>query len=177
MAGKTVPLSVRMASDDMTALSELNVNDAITPSDKIRKLIRQAHRRQKGQANYDEALAIAEEQLSPTLRRIRAHEARQHVHSDLIVYFLNWLPDVLAVVITTLDESGDDDHRQILETFERDIADRIFGLQLEVLRMALTPSASFYRAKTLDERLPEVLELARLVESGRPTEERKKDHE
>ncbi|MGI9503929.1 MAG: hypothetical protein ACR2RE_12845 [Geminicoccaceae bacterium] len=171
MPGKTVPLSVRMAPDDMTALSELDVSDAITPSDKIRTLVRQAHRRQKGQTDYAEALAIAEEQLMPTLRRIRGKEARDHIHSDLVVHFLNWLPDVLALVTTTLPNAGDDDHHQAIQLFERDIADRIAALLLSTLKMALTPATSCYSAKALDEKLPEVLELARLVASARNTKE------
>ena len=171
MPGKTVPLSVRLAQDDMTALSELDVSDAITPSDKIRKLVRQAHRRQKGQTDYAEALAIAEEQLMPTLRRIRENEAKGHIHSDLVVHFLTWLPDVLAIVTTTLRNTDDDDHHQAMQVFERDIADRIAALLSSTLKMALTPATSCYSAEALDEKLPEVLELARLVASARSTKE------
>jgi hypothetical protein len=171
VAGKSVPLSVRMAPDDMSMLSELTVSEAITPSEKLRKLVRQAYRRQKGQANYAEALAIAEEQLSPTVRKIREYEAKHHVHSDLILHFLNWLPDVLALTTTTQAEPEDDEQTRAWEAFEGDIADRIFALLLEVMKMGLTPSTNCYRAATLNDRLPEILTLARLITVGQ--EERK----
>lgn len=152
-----------MASDDMSMLSELTVSEAVTPSEKLRKLVRQAYRRQKGQANYAQALAIAEEQLSPIVRKIREHEAKQHVRSDLVIHFLNWLPDVLALTTTTQAEVEDNDQAKTWEVFEDDIADRILALLLEVLKMGLTPSTNCYRAATLNDRLPEILTLARLI--------------
>ena len=167
LPGKTVPLSVRMSADDMTALAELDLSDAVTPSDKLRKLVRNAYRRQKGQTDYAEALAIAEEQLSPTLRRVRNYEAKWHVHSDLVVYFLNWLPDALAIVTAGISDPDGKLKRQSLEIFERDIADRVTALLLETLKMALTPATSCYRAATLNEKLPELLELTQLIEPGR----------
>ncbi|MGI9493133.1 MAG: hypothetical protein ACR2QF_12105 [Geminicoccaceae bacterium] len=171
MAGKSVPLSVRMAPDDMSMLSELTVSEAITPSDKLRKLVRQAYRRQKGQANYAEALTLAEEQLSPIVHKIREYEAKHHVRSDLIIHFLNWLPDVLALTTTTQAEAGDDDQTTTWEAFEDDIGDRIFALLLEVMKMGFTPSTNCYRAATLNDRLPEILTLARLIAAGQQERE------
>lgn len=163
-----MPLSVRMTPEEMAILSELHLDDAVTPSDKIRRLVKWAHRQQKSRSNYSEALDLAEEQLAPTIRKLRQHEAGQHVHSDLLLQLLSWLPDMFALAGTALhsDLVGEDGTRTTL-TFEDDVAERIFSLLLGVLKMGLTPGAHCYQSSHLTDRLPAVLELCRLLAETR----------
>lgn len=149
-------------------LSELHLEDAVTPSDKIRRLVKWAHRHQKSRSSYAEALGVAEDKLAPTVRTLRQHEADQHVHSDLLVQLLSWLPDMFALAGTALQtDAASKDTAQAALTFEDDAAERIFSLLLGVLKMGLTPSAHCYDSSHLTNRLPAVLQLCRLLDETR----------
>jgi hypothetical protein len=163
-----MPLSVRMTPEEMSTLSELRLDGAVTPSDKIRRLVKWAHRQQKSRSSYAEALDVAEEQLSPTMRKLRQHEAEQHVHSDLLLQLLAWLPDIFALVGTALqNDAAREDGRKAAITLENDVAERVFSLLLGVLKMGLTPAAHCYQSSHLTDRLPAVLALCRLIDETR----------
>jgi hypothetical protein len=163
-----MPLSVRMTPEEMSMLSELHLDDAVTPSDKIRRLVKWAHRQQQSRSSYAEALDVAEEQLSPTMRRLRHHDAEHHVHSDLLLQLLAWLPDIFALAGTALqNDAARADGKKAAVTLENDVAERIFSLLLGVLKMGLTPTAHCYQSSHLTDRLPAVLELCRLLDEKR----------
>lgn len=169
-----MPLSVRMTPDEMAMLSELQLEDAVTPSDKIRRLVKWAHRHQKSRSSYAEALGVAEDKLAPTVRKLRQQEAEAHVHSDMLVQLLSWLPDMFALAGTALQsDAAREDGRKAALTFEDDAAERIFSLLLAVLKMGLTPAAHCYKSSHLTDRLPAVLELCRLLNETRHTPGRK----
>ena len=44
MSSKTVPLSVRISHDDAEYIAGLKIDDALTPSDKVRAIIRDARK-------------------------------------------------------------------------------------------------------------------------------------
>lgn len=160
-----MPLSVRMSPEEMLMLSELHLDDAVTPSDKIRRLIKWGHRQQQSRSSYAEALSVAEDRLAPTVRKLRQHEAEQHVHSDLLLQSLAWLPDMFALAGTALQgDAAKEDGTKVAHTLEDDVAERIFSLLLTVLKMGLTPTAHCYRSSHLTDRLPAVLELCRLLD-------------
>ena len=102
MPDKTVPLSVRMSADDMAMLSALKIPEAVTPSEKLRRLVRTAYRQQRGRNDYEEALKVEEERLAPLLHRIRSAEAEHRMHSEMLVHLLGWLPDMTATVMSAL---------------------------------------------------------------------------
>lgn len=172
MPDKTTPLSVRMSADDMAMLSALNIPDAVTPSEKIRHLVRSAHRQQKGRSDYAQALRVEEERIAPLLHRVRALESSHRIHSELLVHLLGWLPDMMATAISSLakfeKEDGVEKATDNLAKTEAAVAERIFGLMLTVLQYSLTPKTHCYREEAVSERLPEILEIARLLESKPP---------
>lgn len=172
MPDKMTPLSVRMSADDMAMLSALNIRDAVTPSEKIRRLVRTAHRQQQGRSDYVEALRNEEERIAPLLHRVRALESSHRVHSELLVHLLGWLPDMMATAISSLakfeKEDGVEKASDNLAKTEAAVAERIFGLMLTVLQYSLTPKTHCYREEAVSERLPEILEIARLLEAKPP---------
>jgi hypothetical protein len=174
VVGKSMPLSVRMSPEEMLMLSELHLDDAVTPSDKIRRLVKSAHRQQKSRSSYAEALGLAEDQLAPTVRNLRQHEAEQRVHSDLLLQLLAWLPDMFALAGTALQsDAAKEDGKKAALTFEDDVAERVFTLLLAVLKMGLTPAAHCYQSSHFTDRLPAVLELCRLLTDMRHATGRK----
>lgn len=169
MADKMTPLSVRMSADDMAMLSALKVPDAVTPSEKIRRLVRTAYRQQEGRADYAQALLVEEERIAPLLHQIRALEASHRVHSELLVHLLNWLPDMTATAVSSLAEfekaEGVENVAENLARTEAAVAERIFGLMLTMLQFSLTPKTHCYREEAITGRLPEILEIAALLET------------
>lgn len=175
MADKTVPLSVRMTPEDMAMLSSLRIADAVTPSEKLRRLVRTAHRQQEGRRDFEEALKVEEERMLPLLHRIRALEAKHRVHSEFLLHVAHWLPDMCAAAAAALGRieqtDGPDSAVQGLEEAEAGLADRVFGLMLTILNFSLAPKAHFYRPETAAERLAPVLDIARLLNRDTKTEE------
>lgn len=169
MADKMTPLSVRMSADDMAMLSALTIPDAVTPSEKIRRLVRTAHRQQQGRTDYAQALRVEEERIAPLLHRVRALEASHRVHSELLLHLLGWLPDMTATAMSSLaefeKEDGIEKASDNLAKTEAVVAERIFGLMLTVLQYSLTPKTHCYREEAVTARLPEILEIAGLLES------------
>jgi hypothetical protein len=169
MPDKMTPLSVRMSADDMAMLSALTIPDAVTPSEKIRRLVRTAHRQQQGRTDYAQALRVEEERIAPLLHRVRALEASHRVHSELLLHLLGWLPDMTATAISSLaefeKEDGIEKASDNLAKTEAAVAERIFGLMLTVLQYSLTPKTHCYREEAVTARLPEILEIAGLLES------------
>lgn len=168
MADKSVPLSVRMTNDDIGKLSALKVPDSVTPSEKLRRLVRTAYRQQQGRGDFDEALKVEEERMQPLLHAIRAAEAEHRVHSAFLLNVAGWLPDMCAAAMAAMaraEAAGKaNESPAALEEIEADFADRVFGLMLTALNFSLTPKAHFYRPEVVAERLPEILEIARLLD-------------
>lgn len=169
MSDKMTPLSVRMSADDMAMLSALKIPDAVTPSEKIRRLVRTAHRQQQGRGDYAEALRVEEERIAPLVHRVRSLEASHRVHSELLVHLLGWLPDMTATAMSSLTEfekeDGVEKTTQNLAKTEAALAERMFGLMLTVLQFSLTPKTHCYREEAVTARLPEILEIAGLLDA------------
>jgi hypothetical protein len=169
MADKMTPLSVRMSADDMSMLSALKIPDAVTPSEKIRRLVRTAYRQQEGRADYAQALLVEEERIAPLVHQIRALEASHRVHSELLVHLLTWLPDMTATAVSSLAEfekaEGVENAAENLARTEAAVADRVFGLMLTMLQFSLTPKTHCYREEAITTRLPEILEIAGLLQA------------
>lgn len=162
MPNKTVPLSVRMTPEDAEFVARLNVDDAHTPSDKLRAIIADARRRKLGTEDYPGSLKLIQDLLSPTLRIIRASENNQHVHSELISRLGEWLPECMAYLIA----SNGPDHEVELERLkeiERDLAQRVFVLMQSILQMAITRHSPMYEPDVAHEGVLPVLELAEVI--------------
>lgn len=168
MPDKSVPLSVRMTTEDMAMLSALRISEAVTPSEKLRRLVRRAHRQQEGQSDFEQSLKIEEERFGVQLHRVRALEAKHRVHSEFLLHVLGWLPDMNATAIASIAgiaaKKNQKDQIEDLAEAEAVVADRIFGLILTVLNFSLTPKAHCYRVEAVAGHLPEVLEIAKLLE-------------
>lgn len=162
MVEKSVPLSVRMSANDMAMLSSLNLPGAVTPSEKLRKLVRDAYRRETAKQQFDTALELSEEQINPTAHNVRVAEAKHRIHSEFLLQILNWLPDVIALA-TTRSGAKELQSEQLI-ALEQELSDRVFALIIAVLNMAITADQQSYEQKILLQRMPAVLEVSRLLD-------------
>ncbi len=176
MADKTIPLSVRMTADDMAMLSALQIADAVTPSEKLRRLVRMAYRQRQASRDFAEAQAMEQERFQPLLNRIRALEARHRVHSELLLHVIGWLPDMNAAAVTAIPhggQAGEDRGEAVLAEAEAAVAERVFGLMLTALNFSLSPKAHCYRPEAVTGKLPPIVEIARLLDRDTPNQKGK----
>lgn len=154
-----------MSNEDLAMLAALEIGGAMTPSDKLRALVRSAYRQSQGRRNLDEAIHIEEERFSPVLHQVRAREGRHRIHSEFLLRALTWLPDANAVALSSLAGDGEE-HNDIadLQALEQALSERVFTLVLAVLNGCLAPQANWYRGLPASVRLSAIIEVVRAID-------------
>lgn len=170
MAGKSIPLSVRISDDDASFLAGLSLPGATTPSEKIRALLTKARTDAEGGQDYEAALIRVRDWLEPTSQQLRSREMTTRQRSELIADTLYWLPDLMAFLMAGPEPStkkGDEG----LKAFEAGVADRIFRFIEAVLRLAVTEKAPCYDPGIVSEGVRGALELTGVILTRRNTPE------
>ncbi len=172
MPGRTVPMSVRITPDDAAFIAMLDIDGAITPSEKIRALIKEARRRAERKGDYLALVSELDALIAPAVAAIRTAERERDTHSEFLALFAEWLPDVVAELMSrTAAGPADLD----LEALEAAVARRVFRLVERALRLSVAPDMTAYDGANLSKYLPKVLELARIIETQ--TKQSKKEKE
>ena len=96
MAGKTVPLSVRVSDDDAEFLAGLEISGATTPSEKLRAILTAERTRWERAQDPAEAAEFVRDLLRPAQRRVRRLEADAHKSSDAVLKLDERLPELTA---------------------------------------------------------------------------------
>ena len=162
---KTVPLSVRVSTEDAEFLAALHIDDATTPSEKLRALLRNERRRREGYRDYNRVLGLTHETLAPAQRRVEAAENRADVHSDLVHLVTDWLPDAIATFLTGLHQADAPD--QALRDYEARLADRVVRLAESTLRLGVTKQIRGCDPEVVSSRIDPLLELLEVIRSAR----------
>ena len=157
---KSVPLSVRVSPIDADFISNVEIAGAATPSEKVRALLADARKRREGFSDYPSCLGMVQEMLAPTLQQLRAAEHRERVHSELVLELTQWMPEALAFLLTDLSEDGD---REELQAFEEGVAERLFRLIENVIRMNVTRECRGYDPSVVARRMGPVIELVEVI--------------
>ncbi len=160
---KSIPISVRISQDEAETLARLSIPGATTPSEKLRGLIAEAHRREQGPTDYAEAVHQAQQWLAPLLERIQTAESQLGQYSDIVAILREWLPDFLAQ--TRL--AGAADNRQLslddLCYLESRITDRVIGLMARILQLALISRCRCYDPELITKRMDQIRQLAAII--------------
>jgi hypothetical protein len=163
---KNVPLSVRVSEEDAEFIARLQVSGAATPSDKVRAMIAEARRRHEGVQDFEGALSMLQDLLAPVLRRLQLAEVEQHSHSELLSHVAHWIPELVAFLLTAFSDVKRLE-REHLQELESEVADRVFRLIEDVLRMGITRECRGYDPAVVARRMDPVLELAELARASR----------
>ncbi len=164
MPPKSTQLSVRLSEEDSDFLASLKINDAATPSDKIRAIISQARLLEKGTREFQDSLSVLKNIINPTHRRILDLERENKMRSELVAKFTDWVSESLAYFITALPVENKKAGKNNLEEFEAGLAVRILALTESILRMSITENSSCYNSKVLTSRIEPVLELNEVIQ-------------
>jgi UPF0288 family protein (methanogenesis marker protein 3) len=169
MANKMVQIGVRIPQEDATFISQLNVEGATTPSDKLRTIIAQARKRELGAHDYKECLATIDELLLPVRNQVRALELQQEIHSEFVLRTLDWLSDVLAFCLASRADLESSQKKESLEYFEQQLSSRIFRIIESVLQMGVTPRGPCYQPDLISVNLQQVLDITSVINQNRST--------
>jgi hypothetical protein len=166
-------LSARIPSEDMEWLVALDLQGAVSPSDKLRALIAQVRRQYEGTLDYQRSLTWLRDLVAPFVSAIRALEHRERMHSEVLTLAAEALPQIMA---TLLSERGlGSDARQRAIEVEDIVVQRCFQLLASLLRLAVTRDAACYNPRVIDMHVQNVLEIAEIVTRTRKAREDKRD--
>ena len=160
MSSKMVPISTRVSQEDVEFISQLKVAGATTPSDKIRAIISEAKRRAEGLQDYRSAFQLMQELIQPVREQIREAELETGKHSELVTRMIEWLPDMMAFLLSTFSRYELDIDEKDLLDLEKGITDRTFRMIESVMQMGITQRSPCYDTKAISKNIKPVLELA-----------------
>ena len=168
---KTVPISVRISDEDAEFIAGLRIEGAHTPSEKMRALIAEARRRQQWPRDYAGSRAWVESVLASALRAVRNAEVDLERHSEAITLVAEWLPDIMAYILTGVPPDYEINEPQELAQLEQGVVDRVFRLLESMLRLAVTEECPCYDTHVVDRRMHSVLALAEVIRIRKGKEE------
>lgn len=161
MASLTTPLSVRLSEEDTAFLAGLEIEGAVTASDKIRGLIRQARQRSVAPASYAAALAVSHDQLASAVRAVRTIEQDEGCHSDVVVGLLTTAEELLAQALAA--PRPQEAVMEDLVQHEARLVDCAARMTEQLLRWAVTPTAPAYDAHVVARRMAGLGDLMKIV--------------
>lgn len=164
MASLNTPLSVRLSEEDTSFLARLKVDGAVTASDKIRGLIRQARQRAEPVEDLPAALSISHEQLAAAVHALRVVEQDLDRHSDVVVGLMTTAEEFLALALTAPRPGVS--VAEDLVRHEARLVDCAARMTDQLLRWAVTPTAPAYDPAVISRRLAELADLIRLVSAA-----------
>jgi hypothetical protein len=163
--GKSVTLSVRISQDDALFLSQYKVEGKITPSDKLRALIRESREQQQGLRDFRHSIDMFEKMLAPINSAIRETEMTEHVHSELVSRIMSWLPDMMALVVSASRQQEESHDRESLLALEEEMVERVFRLVETVLQLGITEANSCYRSDAISSRVGPAFDLFEIIKN------------
>src|SRR4029434_6898663 len=131
-----VTLSARIPSDDMEWLHGLDIQGAVSPSDKVRALISQMRRQQEGTLDYERSLRWLRDLVSPFVTAIRALENHNRMNSDVLTLTAEWLPQIMATFLSERSLAKDSKKRAV--EVEDIIVQGCMQLLTSLMRLAVT---------------------------------------
>ena len=160
-------ISVRVPDDDLAWLLNLDIDGARNPSDRIRSLIATYRRQREGTTDFVACAAMLREFLRPFLETVRSAERRHGLHSEVVTATIEYLPELMAETIAFEPLVKDDDAPEVLARIESRVTARAMRTLIRVLRLAVTQTTPAYNPAVLDSYLPEVIEIADLINKRR----------
>ncbi len=158
-----MPLSVRVSDEDAVFLANLEIGDAVTPSEKLRALLQGARRQQAGMHDAAEGGLILRDMAMPAWRAVRRIEAQAGRKSDLILKLYERVPDLMARLIA----GPGDDEPERLAVFEADLLEQICLLLKDFISLGLTSPVHVHSATNFDAEMKPVMDLVELARHHR----------
>ena len=171
---KSVPVSVRVSPEDAEFIASLKIEDAVTPSDKIRALIKRARLLESREKSYEGALSTFQAQFRAVLNDLAQREEQEKLHSELVRLFLDWLVEADAYAAAPTLSKDAKTRAAELERFEQGVMERTLRLCETVIRLGITKAAPCYDPDIVSNNIDRVLDLSAVVSASRTRKEKSK---
>lgn len=155
-----IPLSVRIGQEEADFIASLQIEGAVTLSDKIRELLKQARQAHMGEQDFAHALAQAEQAVLPVRHRLVQAEQELGVHSAVLARLLAALPEWWALATSEGAQLTVDAAR--LQAYEAAMTVHAVRLMEGLLQLMVGASDVAYDETVLHQ-LDNVLKLAQIV--------------
>lgn len=160
---KTITISARVSQEDAQFISQLAIDNAKTPSDKLRALITEARLRHENRQDFRGCLTMIQDMIRPVSTQVRETEIAAQQHSEIVSRTLEWLPEMVAFILAVEAMEQETMDRDQLHQIENGIADRVFRLMESTLQLAITQRSSCYDAAAIEQRIPPILDLLEAI--------------
>lgn len=160
-----VAIGVRVPQEDVDFISRLKIAGATTPSDKVRAIISEARHNREIPNDYDYCFDLIKNLLSSFSLQTRQLEKEKHLHSALIARLLEWLPEIMAFIMSS-DQQINENNEPTYIDIEADIVDRTLRLMESIMQLSVTKSNPCYDNKVITNRIETVLNLAKVIEQS-----------
>lgn len=161
---KTVSLSTRISQEDAEFLSNLKIDGANTPSEKLRVIIAETRKRHEGMQDYRSSLMMYQDLLNRVVTVTRELELEHQLHSELLSRLTEWLPDMMAFLTATGAELQQTRNAEGLKYLEEGITDRSFRLIQSILQMGITDTCSCYQTDAVSKRMAAIVNLVNVIQ-------------
>lgn len=163
MPGKTVPLSVRISDEDASFLAGLDIEGAVTPSEKLRALLTSERRLREGAADPAATEEMLEDLCRPARRRLRRAEQRTGLRSEVAHKLYDRVPKLAALALTGPAQDKDEAEEKALANWEAQWVALALALCEDLLHVGLVSEPRSFNRKTIKDNLIPIIELAELV--------------
>lgn len=162
---KTMTISARIPQEDAEFISQLSIENAKTPSDKLRAIISEVRLRNEKQQDFRGCLTTIQDMIKPVSGNILETELKEQTHSELVQRTLEWLPDMMAFILSSGNSKQGAIELEQLSQIEHGISDRIFRLIESTLQLAITQRSSCYNPSEIHDRVSPSLDLLNAINS------------
>jgi hypothetical protein len=158
-------VSARIPADLYAWFASLEVEGAVTSSDKLRVLLAQLKRQHDGAMDYLSATAWFRDLTARLRQDTAAIERDSGVHSEVLNSLSEHLTAMAATVISAHPQT-----RKEAQVVEDQLVRRAVAMTEALLRQALTPNAAAYDPKVVRRHAASLAEMAQLIASINPVE-------
>jgi hypothetical protein len=163
MPGKTVPLSVRISDEDASFLARLDIEGAVTPSEKLRALLTSERRLREGGGDPADAEEMLEDLCRPARRRLRRAEKATGQRSEVAQKLYDRVPKLAALALTGPPQNKDASPDKALADWEGQWVELALALCEDLLHVGLVSDPRSFNKHKIKENLAPIIELAELV--------------
>ncbi|WP_028581716.1 hypothetical protein [Desulfogranum japonicum] len=157
---KKVQIGARISHEDAEFISQLQIEGARTPSDKLRAIIEQARKEHENAKDFTGVYRSVLQQVLPLIEYIKREELANEKHSELVEKILNWLPEFYAYTLTGIHPEQEQND---LIAYERGLLERTFRLLESILHIELSKNPSSYTPSLVRNHLESVEDLLHIL--------------
>lgn len=159
-AGSMEMISGRVPEDVYKWFAALQIDGAVTNSDKLRVLLAQLKKQHEGAMDYVSALAWFRDLTGSLRQGLATLERDETLHSEIVTVLTEHLSALAATLVSSHPEN-----KKLALAFEDVLVRRVFAMTEALLRQAVTPSAAAFDPTVVRRYSERSIELATVVKS------------